>query len=91
MFSRTGPFCIPEVLICLPFVESEQPPAAALDATQGGEPAADVLLDSSWTMPENMSTVPENLFSQYVAQSADEFLLQCSDTAFLDHIVWDLG
>ncbi|CZR63519.1 uncharacterized protein PAC_13416 [Phialocephala subalpina] len=28
--------------------------------------------------------MPENLFSQYIAQSADDFLLQCSDNAFLD-------
>jgi hypothetical protein len=28
--------------------------------------------------------MPENFFSQYVAQSADGFLFQCSDNNFLD-------
>lgn len=28
--------------------------------------------------------LPENFFSQYVGQSADDFLFQCSDNAFLD-------
>jgi hypothetical protein len=28
--------------------------------------------------------MPENFFSQFVAQSADDFLFQCSDNTFLD-------
>ncbi|TVY17261.1 hypothetical protein LARI1_G003983 [Lachnellula arida] len=92
LMSRKACNCISGFLRLFDTLGSEQPMAAALDATQEGEPAADVLVDSSWTMAENMSMVPENLFSQYVAQSADEFLFQYSDTTFLDgdmDIGWD--
>lgn len=51
-------------------------------------PSCNVTSPAETAIPvsENQSTnfMPENLFSEYIAQTADDFLLQCSDSAFLD-------